>query len=86
MANKNEEVNKYYDLNVILKLDIPFKVSSEIKDKFGKMIFYDKDGICKIGKLCGLEKKDELSPIYYIVEDLDGNKLSVPVWKSITKV
>ena len=82
--NKNGEVNRYYNLDDILKLDIPAELASEIKEKFGKRVFYDQDGTCKMGRLCGLEVNHKLSILYYIV-DIDGNKVFVPTWKSLTR-
>lgn len=83
--NKSGEVNRYYNLDDILKLDIPAEIASEMREKFGKRVFYDKDGTCKMGRLCGLEKNHKLSMLYYIV-DIDGNKMFVPTWKSLTRV
>lgn len=83
--NKSGEVNRYYDLDDILKLDIPAEIASEMEEKFGKRVFYDQDGTCKMGRLCGLEKNHKLSMLYYIV-DIDGNKMFVPTWKSLTRV
>lgn len=83
--NKSGEVNRYYDLDDILKLNISVELASEMKEKFGKRVFYDQDGTCKMGKLCGLEVNHKLSTLYYIV-DIDGNKMFVPTWKSLTRV
>lgn len=83
--NKNGEVNRYYNLDEILGLDIPSEITSEIKEKFGKKVFWDNNGSCKMGRLCGLEKNHKLSMLYYIM-DIDGNKMFVPTWKSLTKV
>lgn len=81
---KDGEINKYYNLDEILKLDLDSEIKQNFTEKFGKTVFFDSNGSCKIGKLCGLEKNYQLTMIYYIVEESDGKKIYVPVNKSIT--
>lgn len=83
--NKSGEVNRYYDLDDILRLDLPSNIKEEFENKFEKTVFWDNNGSCRLGKLVGLEKNNKLSEIYYIME-VDGNKNFVPVWKSLTRV
>lgn len=83
--NKNGEVDRYYNLDDILKLDLPDEAKSNFEDKFGKLVFFDSNGSCRMGTLCGLEKNQKLSMLYYIVKN-DETKLFVPIWKSLTRV
>lgn len=83
--NINGEVDRYYNLDEILGLDIPSHIAAEIKEKFNKKVLCDCNGNCKIGKLCGLEVNHKLSMLYYIIE-IDGDKIFVPTWKNLTKV
>ncbi len=83
--NKNGEVNRYYNLDDILRLDLPEEIKKDYETKFGKRVFYDNNGSCRMGTLIGLEKNNKLSEVYYIVE-VDSKKNFVPTWKSLTKV
>lgn len=83
--NKNGEVNRYYNLDEILKLNLDNSVRENIEEKFGRRVFFDSNGSCKIGKLCGLEVNHKLSMLYYIIE-ADNKKLYVPTYQSITIV
>lgn len=83
--NKDGEVNRYYNLDDILRLNLPESVISEVRSNFKKKVFYDSNGSCKLGTLVGIERNEKLSETYYIV-DIDGTKNFVPTWKSITKV
>lgn len=83
--NKNGEVHRYYNLDDILRLNLPETLKEEFQTKFKKRVFYDNDGSCRMGILIGVEKNEKLSETYYIV-DVDGNKNFVPTWKSLTKV
>ena len=83
--NKNGRIDRYYDLDDILKLDLDNDLRENIEKKFGKTVFFDSDGSCKMGKLSGLEKNYQLGAMYYIIES-NGNKIFVPVYKSITIV
>lgn len=87
--NKEGKVYKYYKLDDILKLDlvnlIHGAVKSDLKEKFGKNIFFDSNGSCKVGKLIGLEINYQLAMMYYIIEDIKDKSITyVPVYKSIT--
>lgn len=83
--NKNGEINRYYELDDILKLDIPENIKDNFKNLFNKNVFWDNNGSCKVGKLIGIEKNSILSEIYYMTE-VDNVKNFVPIWKSITKL
>lgn len=82
--NKEGKIDQYYNLDEILKLDLDQKVKKNFEEKFGKNVFFDSNGTCKVGKLCGLEKNYQLAMIYYIVVDNSGKKVFVPVYQSIT--
>lgn len=84
--NKNGVIHRYYNLDDILKLDLDTELREELKAKFGKTVFFDSNGTCKMGKLSGLEKNYQLGAIYYIVIDSDNRKLFVPIGQSITVI
>lgn len=84
--NKNGEVNRYYNLDDILKLNLPEDLKENIREKFKKRIFYDNDGSCKVGILVGIERNYKLEETYYIIIDMDGNKNFVSIWKSLTRL
>ena len=79
----NEIEDRYYNLDDILKLNIPDLLKQEYKEKFKKRVFYDSNGSCKVGTLVGLAKNYKLSDYFYIIE-IKENKSFVPIWKSIT--
>lgn len=79
----NEIEDRYYNLDDILKLNIPDTLKQEYKEKFKKRVFYDRNGSCNVGTLVGLAKNYELSDYFYIIE-VKENKSFVPIWKSIT--
>ena len=81
--NKNGAIDRYYNLDNILKLNLDNNVRENIEKKFGKRVFFDSNDSCKIGKLCGLEVNHKLSMLYYIIET-DDKKLYVPTYQSIT--
>ena len=81
--NKNGAIDRYYNLDNILKLNLDNNVIENIEKKFGKRVFFDSNDSCKIGKLCGLEVNHKLSMLYYIIET-DDKKLYVPTYQSIT--
>lgn len=83
--NKNGEVNRYFNLDDILRLNLPNNTRKEVEEKFKKKVFYDNNGSCRLGVLIGIEMNHKLSETYYIV-DVDGTKNYVPTWKSITRV
>lgn len=83
--NKNGEVNRYFNLDDILRLNLSDNIRKEVEEKFKKKILYDNNGSCRLGVLIGLEMNHKLSETYYIV-DVDGTKNYVPTWKSITRV
>lgn len=83
--NKNGEINRYYNLDDILKLNLPEDTLLEVQSKFKRKVFYDNNGSCRLGTLVGIERNEKLSETYYIV-DVDGTKNFVPIWKSITIV
>ena len=82
--NKKDQVNRYYNLDEILKLDLPDNVKQNMKEKFGKTVSFDLNESCKVGKLCGLEKNYQLTMLYYIIKGLDSKKMYIPIQKSIT--
>ncbi len=84
--NKNGEIYRYYNLDDILKLDLDEELRNELKTKFGKMVFFDSNGTCKVGRLSGLEKNYQLGAMYYIVVDSDNRKLFMPISQSITVI
>ena len=84
--NKDGKIDRYYNLDEILRLDLNKEVRENLEKKFGKRVFFDSNGSCKMGKLCGLEKNYQLGMIYYIISDLEGKKVFVPINQSITVV
>ena len=83
--NKNGEVDRYYNLDEILRLNLPEDLKKNIKEKFKKKVFYDNNGSCRIGTLIGVERNHKLEETYYII-DVDGTKNFVPTWKSLTRL
>lgn len=81
--NKDGKIDRYYNLNEILRLDLDQEIKKNFEEKFGRTVYFDSNGSCKMGKLCGLEKNCQLTMIYYIVE-ADGKKMFVPINQSIT--
>lgn len=81
--NKDGKVNRYTNLDDILRLNISDKIREEFKTKFNKKVFFDTDGNCKIGKLVGLESNEKLSEYYYIIDTRD-KKIYVPCNNSLT--
>ena len=66
--NKEGKVNRYKNLDEILKLNISESLQEEFKRKFNKKIYFERNGNCKIGKLIGLEINEQLSEQFYIIE------------------
>lgn len=84
--NKDGKIDRYYNLDEILKLDLSNEVKENFEQKFGKRVFFDSNGSCKVGKLFGLEKNYQLGMIYYIITDLSGKNIFVPINQSITTI
>lgn len=82
--NKDGRIEKYYNLDDILKLDLSSEARETIKKCFGKKVYFEKNDSCKMGKLCGLEMNYQLAMVYYIIEDANGKKIFVPIHQSIT--
>lgn len=83
--NKNGEVNRYFNLDDILRLNLPDNIRKEVEEKFKKKVFYDNNGSCRVGTLIGVERNHKLEETYYII-DVDGSKNFVPTWKSLTRL
>ena len=81
--NKDGKIDRYYNIDEILRLDLDQEIKKNFEEKFGRTVYFDSNGSCKMGKLCGLEKNYQLTMIYYIVE-ADGKKMFVPINQSIT--
>ena len=81
--NKDGKIDRYYNLDEILRLDLDQEIKKNFEEKFGRTVYFDSNGSCKMGKLCGLEKNYQITMIYYIVE-ADGKKMFVPINQSIT--
>lgn len=81
--NKDGKIDRYYNLDEILILDLDQEIKKNFEEKFGRTVYFDSNGSCKMGKLCGLEKNYQLTMIYYIVEAY-GKKMFVPINQSIT--
>ena len=81
--NKEGKINRYYDLDEILRLDLDSDTRKNFETKFGKRVYFDSYGSCKIGKLCGLEVNYKLSTLYYIIKTEDNN-FYIPTYQSIT--
>nr|WP_303661307.1 hypothetical protein [Bacteroides intestinalis] len=81
--NKDGKIDRYYNLDEILRLDLDQEIKKNFEEKFGRTVYFDSNGSCKMGKLCGLEKNYQLTMIYYIVEAY-GKKMFVPINQSIT--
>ena len=84
--NKDGKIDRYYNLDEILRLDLDKEVKENFKQKFGKKVFFDSNGSCKVGKLCGLEKNFQLGMIYYIISGFDGKNIFVPINQSIAVI
>lgn len=83
--NKNGEVNRYYILDDILKLNLPEDLKENIQENFKKKVFYDNNSSCRVGTLIGIERNHKLEETYYII-DVNGSKNFVPIWKSLTRL
>lgn len=81
--NKNGEVNRYTNLDEILRLDISDELRENFSQKFNKKVFFDYNGNCKIGTLAGIEVNGKLSARYYII-DTEDKKIYVPCENSLT--
>ena len=79
----NKAIDRYQNLDDILKLDLDNNVRENMKEKFGKRVFFDSEGSCKMGKLCGIEVNHKLSMLHYIIE-VENKNLCVPTYQSIT--
>lgn len=79
------EVNRYYNLDDILRLNLSDSLKSEFKEKFKKLVFFDNKDSCVMGTLIGIEENLKLLEFYYII-DCNGKTMFVPVWKRLTKV
>ncbi len=84
--NKDGKIDRYYNLDEILRLDLDNEVRENFRQKFGKQVFFDSNGSCKMGRLCGIEKNYQLAMVYYIISDFNDKKMFVPVHQSITVV
>jgi hypothetical protein len=78
-----DEAIKYYDLNEILQLDIPDSVKDKLKEAINKLVFYDNNGSCRVGKLIGIANND--TSYYYIIE-INNYEYFVSIWESMTKL
>lgn len=86
-CNKDGKLkNRYYKLDEILKLDLDKETVDNIKDKFGKRVYFDSNGDCKVGRLCGIEKNYQFGMIYYIIVDSNDRKMFVPIHQSISSL
>lgn len=81
--NKNGEVNRYTNLDEILRLNISDELRDNFDKKFNKKVFFDYNGNCKVGKLIGLEVNEQLSARYYII-DTGEKKIYIPCEYSLT--
>lgn len=84
--NKDGKIDRYYNLDEILRLDLSKEVREDLRQKFGKRVFFDSNGSCKVGKLCGLEINYQLGATYYIISDANNKELFIPVSQSITTI
>lgn len=82
--NINGKIDEYYNLDDILRLNLDNKTKDNFREKFGKTVYFDLNGSCRIGKLCGLENNYQLSMVYYIIINGDGDRMLIPIYKSIT--
>lgn len=55
----------------------------EVSEKLGKTVYFDMEGICKIGKLIGIREQDSNARYHYIIETKNG-RMYVPITYSIT--
>lgn len=81
--NKNGEVIRYKNRDDILRLNLSDAVRENIEEKFNKRVFFDYNGSCKIGTLCGVEVNRKLSEYFYILES-DDKEIYVSCFKSLT--
>lgn len=81
--DKDRKINRYYNLDEILQLDLDLDIKNNFNEKFGKKVFFDFNNNCKIGKLCGIKKDHQF--IYYII-NTDNKELFIPIYQSITKL
>lgn len=84
--NKDGKIDRYYNLDEILRLDLDSEVKENFEQKFGKRVFFGYQDSCKVGKLCGLKKNYHPSMFYYIIADIDGQEIFVPINQSITTI
>lgn len=84
--NKDGKIDRYYNLDEILRLDLSKEVRENLEQKFGRRVFFDSNGSCKVGKLCGLEINYQLGATYYIISDANNKELFIPVSQSITTI
>lgn len=84
--NKDVKIDRYYNLDKILRLDLSKEVRENLEQKFGRRVFFDSNGSCKVGKLCGLEINYQLGATYYIISDANNKELFIPVSQSITTI
>ena len=61
--NKDGKIDRYYNLDEILRLDLDQEIKKNFEEKFGRTVYFDSNGSCKMGKLCGLEKNYQLTMI-----------------------
>lgn len=81
--NKEGKVNRYTDLDDILKLNISDRIRDEFKTKFKKRVFFEYKESCTVGKLVGIEINEKLSAQYYIIETSD-KRIYIPCNNSLT--
>lgn len=81
--NKDGRVDKYTNLDDILKLNISDDIKQNFKDKYKKKVYYGRKGSCYVGTLVGIEVNEKLSNIYYMI--FSGDKIRyLPCSSSIT--
>ena len=81
--NKNGKVNRYTNLDDILKLNLSDKLREEFKTKFKKRVYFEYKESCTIGKLVGIEINEKLSAQYYII-DTEDKRIYISCNNSLT--
>lgn len=83
--NKDGKINKYVNLDEILKLNILEILKEEFKIKFHKTVYFGRKGKCQVGKLIGLETNGQFSSLFYIIET-DKKRVYIPYGNSLTVI
>lgn len=76
-------VAMYVGMEAVASMDLSDNLKKEISEKIGKIVYFDMEGVCKIGKLIGIREQDSDARYHYIIETKDGI-VYIPVAFSIS--